>query len=155
MYEIHLYVPKTGRLTPSMLSWLYENGSSESQPEKYWPVRKLNPKALARVLLTLDPSLQPFPLEGGAVELRYPHEALNITLIAHERGMIIHFPYASSILIRIILGICYTYIRYLYDTLGFWSYDPQLRVLSYADDFESIDETARRMDELLPKMLNG
>ena len=60
-----------------------------------------------------------------------------------------------SIYSRIVLGISYTYIRYLYDTLGFWSYDPQLDVLSFADDFQSIEDTARLMDAVLPKMLQG
>src|SRR6188474_618409 len=45
IYEIHLYVPKTGMLTPQMLEWLFENGQSTTQPEAFWPVRKLKPKA--------------------------------------------------------------------------------------------------------------
>jgi hypothetical protein len=38
---------------------------------------------------------------------------------------------------------------------GFWSYDPQLNVLSYGDDFNSIDETAALMEALLPRMIQG
>jgi hypothetical protein len=37
---------------------------------------------------------------------------------------------------------------------GFWSFDPQLNILSYADDFQSIEDTAQLMDDWLPKMLN-
>jgi hypothetical protein len=153
MYEIHLYVPKTGRLTPAMLEWLYEHGQDAHQPEGYWPVRKLKPKALARLLLKLDPSLIPEQGEGDTIELRYPHESLNISLYIHDRGMIILFPYAGSMLARIILGICYVYIRFMYDTVGFWSYDPQLKIISYADDYQSIEETAQLMDALMPKLL--
>jgi hypothetical protein len=43
----------------------------------------------------------------------------------------------------------------LYENGGFWSYDPQLNTISYADDFQNIEETAALMDELLPKMLEG
>ncbi len=154
MYEIHLYAPKIGRLTPAMLAWLYQYGGDAMQPEGFYPVRKIQPKALARLLLKLDPTLIPSAGEGATVQLRYPHPALDISLLVHERGVIIRFPYAGSILARIILGICYTYIRFLYDAGGFWSYDPQLRVLSYADDFQSIDETARLMDELMPRLLS-
>jgi hypothetical protein len=154
-YEIHLYVPKTGRMTPSMLEWLYDHGQSDDQPEAFWPIRKINPKALARTLLQLDRTLIPSAGEGNTVELRYPHDMLNITLHIHERGVIIMFPFMGSMLARIVLGICYTYIRYLYDTVGFWSYDPQLRILSYADDFQSIEDTARLMDELMPKLLSS
>ena len=153
MYEIHLYVPKMERMTPAMLEWLYQHGQDWSQPEQYWPVRKLRPKSLARLLLQLDPTLKPERGEGDTVDLYYPHPALNIRLHLHERGVIIMFPYVGSLLARIVLGICYTYIRFLYDTIGFWSYDPQLRILSYADDYQSIEETARLMDELLPRLL--
>jgi hypothetical protein len=74
----------------------------------------------------------------------------------HDRGAILFFPYMSySIYSRIVIGICYTYIRYLYDTQGFWSYDPQLDVISYADDFQSIDDTSRLMDAIMPKLLQG
>lgn len=153
MYQIHLYVPKTGRLTPAMVGWLHEHGDDPAQPERFWPVRRLNPRPLARLLLRLDPTLQPALGDDGVIELRYPHPALDIVLRVHDRGVIIGFPLAGSLLARIVLGICYTYIRYLYDSAGFWSYDPQLRVLSYADDFQSIEETARLMDELLPKLI--
>jgi len=54
-----------------------------------------------------------------------------------------------------VLGICYTYIRYLYDAAGFWSFDPQLNVLSFADDYQSLEETALLMDAIVPKMLPG
>jgi len=155
MYEIHLYVPKTGKLTPLMMEWLYEHGQDKGQPETFWPVRKLNPKALARNLLALDKTLMPSPGEDGGVELRYPVETLNISLYVHERGVIISFPFMGSLLLRIVLGICYVYIRYLYDTAGFWSYDPQINVLSYADDYCSIDETAELMDAIMPKLLSS
>lgn len=154
MYEIHLYVPKTERMTPSMLAWLYDHGQSTDQPEKFWPVRRIDPKALARNLLRLDNTLIPEPGDDNTVDLRYPHPSLEIILHIHERGVIIYFPFVGSILARIVLGICYTYIRYLYDTLGFWSYDPQLRILSYADDYQSIEETAQLMDALMPKLLS-
>jgi hypothetical protein len=153
MYEIHLYVPKTGRLTPSMMEWLYQHGQDENQPEQFWPVRKINPKGLARALLALDKTLIPVPGEGNAVELRYSLETLGINLYLHERGVIISFPFMGSLLLRIVLGICYVYIRFLYDTAGFWSYDPQINVLSYADDYRSIDETAELMDAFMPKLL--
>lgn len=153
MYDIHLYAPKTGRLTPAMLEWLAAHGEDREQPERFWPVRRLHPRALARLLLQLDPSLVPERGEGLDVVLHYPHPALDITLRVHERGVVIRFPLAGSILARIILGICYTYIRFLYDRAGFWSYDPQLRILSYADDFQSIEETAALMDALLPRLL--
>lgn len=156
MYEIHLYVPKTGRLTPAMLDWLFENGQSSNQPEKYWPVRKIRPKSLARVMLRLDPHLVPMPGPGDDVELHYPNEHLGVVLYVHERGVITFFPYmAYSVYSRLVLGICYTYIRYLYDTVGFWSYDPQLNVISYADDFQSIEETALLMDRVMPKLLQS
>ena len=155
MYQIHLYVPKTGVLTPAMLAWLYSYGQSGRQPERFWPVRKLNPKALARLLLRLDPGLEPSPGERETVQLRYPHPELSITLYLHERGVIVEFPYVGSLLARIVLGIAYTYIRFLYDQAGFWSYDPQLKIVSYADDYQSIDETAQLMDELLPRLLSG
>lgn len=155
LYQIHLYVPKAGRLTPSMVTWLYQHSGDTRQPEMYWPVRQLRPRVLARLLLRFDPSLLPALADDGAVELRYPHPEIDITLRIHERGIIILFPFAGSLLARIILGICYTYIRFLCEQGGFWSYDPQIRVLSYADDFQSIEETARLMDELLPRMLGG
>jgi hypothetical protein len=155
MYEIHLYVPKTGKLTASMLTWLFEHGQDYHQPEAFWPVRKLDPKALARVLLNLDPTLIPQQGANGGVELYYPKRELGLVLYTHERGLIVLFPYMGSLLARIVLGISYTYMRFLYDAAGFWSYDPQLNVISYADDYQSIDETARLMDELMPRLLNG
>lgn len=154
MYELHLYVPKTDRLTPAMLAWLYEHGQSSDQPERFWPVRQINPKALARQLLRFDDKLIPEPLEGGDVLLRYPHDQLDISLYCHERGLIVLFPYVGGVLARVVLGICYVYITFLYHSNGFWSYDPQLRILSYADDYQSIEETARMMDELMPRLLN-
>lgn len=153
-YQIHLYAPKTGRLTPNMIEWLSRHGQSTDQPELFWPVRKVNPKALARVLLGLDPSLIPQRGAGSEVELLYPMQELGIKLTVHERGVVIEFPFMGSMLAQIVLRIIYTYIRFLYDRAGFWSYDPQLNILSYADDFQSIDETAALMDELLPKLLN-
>lgn len=156
IYEIHLYVPKTGKLTPTMLEWLFANGQSTTQPEKFWPVRKLKPKALARLMLRLDASLLAVPGAGEDVELHFPDERLGIVLYAHDRGLIIFFPYMSySVYSRIVLGICYTYIRFLYDAAGFWSYDPQLNVLSYADDYQSIEDTAMLMDRIMPKLLEG
>ncbi|MCC6614330.1 MAG: hypothetical protein IT320_12690 [Anaerolineae bacterium] len=152
-YEIHLYVPKTGRLTPRMMEWLFRHGQTENVPEPHWPVRKLNPRALARLLLKLDPSLIASPGRGQDVELRFPMPQVDLSLYIHDRGVIIFFPYTVDTLLRVVLGIVYTYIRYLYDTAGFWSFDPQLNILSYADDFQSIDETAALMESLLPKMI--
>lgn len=154
IYEIHLYVPKTGKLSRSMLDWLFEYGQSEDQPERFWPVRKIKPRALARLMLRLDRALLPVKGPGDDVELHYPEEQLGVVLYIHDRGVIIFFPYMSySVYSRIVLGICYTYIRYLYDAAGFWSYDPQLDVLSYADDYRSIEETALLMDAIMPKLL--
>jgi hypothetical protein len=156
IYEIHLYVPKTGKLTPAMLDWLFQHGQSTDQPEVFWPVRKIRQKAMARLMLRLDPTLIPKPGPGSDVELHYPNTDLGLVFYVHDRGAILFFPYMSySIYSRIVLGICYTYIRYLYDTLGFWSYDPQLDVISYADDFQSIDDTSRLMDAIMPKLLQG
>ncbi|GAB4328468.1 MAG: hypothetical protein Kow00117_14920 [Phototrophicales bacterium] len=154
MYEIHLYAPKTGKLTPRMLEWLFQYGQSEDQPEQHWPVRRIDPRALARTLMRLDTQLVAVPGPAGDVELHYPDETLGIVLYIHNRGVIIFFPYmAYGVLSRVVLGIVYTYIRYLYDALGFWSYDPQLDVLSYADDFQSIEETALLMDKIMPRLL--
>lgn len=154
IYEIHLYVPKTGQLTPAMLEWLFQHGQSDDQPEVFWPVRKIRQKALARLMLRLDSTLIPMRGPDGDVELHYPNADLGIVLYIHDRGVIVFFPYMSySIYSRIVLGICYLYIRYLYDTLGFWSYDPQLDVLSFADDFQSIEDTARLMDAVMPRLL--
>jgi len=156
MYEIHLYVPKTGRLTPTMMDWLFEHGQDNSQPEEFWPVRRLKPKSLARHMLKLDPHLQPIQGPEGDIELHYPNEQMGIVLYIHDRGIIIFFPYmAYGVYSRVVLGICYTYIRYLYDAAGFWSFDPQLNIMSYADDFQSIDETAILMDNLIPKLLQS
>lgn len=156
IYEIHLYVPKTGTLTPAMLEWLFQHGQSQDQPEMYWPVRKIKPKALSRLMLQLDPQLVPVRGAGNDVELHFPNEQLGIVLYVHERGVILFFPYmAYSVYSRLVLGICYTYIRYLYDQAGFWSYDPQLNVLSYADDFQSIEDTALLMDKIMPKLLDS
>lgn len=154
-YEIHLYAPKTGRLTPAMIEWLYQHGQSHNQPEAHWPVRRIVPKRLARILFQLDPNLVPERGEGDDVILHYPMKELDLRMYIHERGVIVQFPYMGSMLAQIVLRIIYTYIRYLYDQAGFWSYDPQLKVLSYADDYKSIDETAALMDALLPKLLGS
>lgn len=153
-YIIHLVAPKTGQLTPKMLEWLFKNAVDTTQPEMFFPVRRINQKALARVLLRLDPSLIPEQGESGSVVLNYPMPELGIRLTTHSRGLIVEFPYMGGTLARIVLGIVYTYIRFLYDQAGFWSYDPQLNVISYADDYQSIDETADLMEQLLPRLLN-
>lgn len=155
IYEIHLYVPKTGKLTTSMMDWLFANGQSSGQPEFFWPVRRVKTYALARALLRLDPTLRPVQGPGDDVELHFPDETLGIVLYVHDRGVIIFFPYLAYIYARVVLGICYTYVRYLYDTYGFWSFDPQLNLISYADDYQSIEDTARLMEAILPKMLPG
>lgn len=155
IYEIHLYIPKRKKMTPAALEWLFENGQSTDQPEAFWPVHKLKPRALARLLLRLDPSLIPVQAAGDDVELHYPDERLGIVLYCHDRGVIVFFPYMSySVYSRVVLGIIYTYVRYLYDKLGFWSFDPQLEVISYADDYQSLEETAFRMDQIMPKLLS-
>jgi hypothetical protein len=154
MYEIHLYMPKLGALTPSMVEWLVQNGQRDDHPEAYWPVRKVKPRALARSLLRFDPKLIPIPGVDDDVELHYPDKELGVILYVHERGLIVFFPYMPfGVFSRIILGICYTYISFLYETLGFWSFDPQLNVISYADDFQSIEETAVLMDKIMPRLL--
>lgn len=155
IYQIHLYAPKTGRLTPAMIAWLYENGQRTDRPEAHWPIRKIRPRQLARILWTLDPSLIVADGEGETVEMRYPMEQIGLSMFIHERGVIITFPFSDGTLARIILGITYTYIRFLYDQAGFWSFDPQLNILSYADDYQSIDEIAQLMEALLPKLLQG
>jgi hypothetical protein len=156
IYEIHLYAPKTNQLTPAMLEWLFQNGQSTDQPEVYWPVKKIRQKSLARLMLRLDPTLIPMRGPGNDVELHYPNNDLGIVMYIHDRGVILFFPYmAYSIYSRIVIGICYTYIRYLFDTVGFWSYDPQLDVLSFADDFQSIEDTSRLMDAVMPKLLES
>lgn len=155
IYEIHLYVPKRQRLTSAALEWLFDNGQATDQPEIFWPVKKLKPKALARLLLRLDPTLLPVQGPEDDVELHFPDERLGVVLYAHDRGLIIFFPYmVYSVYSRIVLGIVYTYVRFLYDTLGFWSYDPQLNIISFADDYQSLEETAVLMDEIMPKLLS-
>lgn len=156
MWEIHLYVPKLGKLTPKMVDWLFEYGQSEDQPEHYWPVHRIKPYALARNLLRFDPKLVPVQGPDNDVELHYPDEQLGIVLYVHARGVILFFPYMPhGVFSRVVLGICYTYITYLYESAGFWSYDPQLNVTSYADDFQSIEETAYLMDKFMPRLLQG
>lgn len=156
IYEIHLYIPKRPKLTRPMLEWLFENGQSTSQPETYWPVQRIKPKVLSRYMLRLDPELVPIQAPAGDVELHYPNEHMGIVLYVHDRGIILFFPYmAYSVYSRVVLGICYTYIRYLYDVAGFWSYDPQLDVISYADDYQSIEETAILMERIIPKQLSS
>lgn len=156
IYEIHLYVPKTGRLTFQMLDWLFKNGQRTDQPELFWPVRRLKPRRLAQHMLRLDPHLLPVQGPGNDVELHFPDETLGVVLYLHDRGVIVFFPYMSySIYSRIVLGICYTYIRFLFDAAGFWSYDPQLNVISYADDFQTIEETALLMDKIMPRLLGS
>jgi hypothetical protein len=93
IYEIHLYVPKTGQLTPSMLEWLFENGQSTDQPERFWPVRKIKQKALARRMLQLDATLVPLEGPGSDIELHYPNSEIGIVLYIHDRGVILFFPY--------------------------------------------------------------
>ncbi|GAB4513202.1 MAG: hypothetical protein OHK0046_13770 [Anaerolineae bacterium] len=154
IWEIHLYAPKTGKLTPNMLDWLFKYGQSDDQPEHFWPVKRIQPRVLARMLLRLDPNLIAVPGPGDDIELHYPDEELGIVLYVHDRGVILFFPYMPyGVFSRVVLGICYTYIRYLYDMFGFWSFDPQLNVLSYADDFESIEDTLMLMDRVMPRLL--
>lgn len=156
IYEIHLYIPKAPKLTPAMIEWLYENGQNPDEPEAFWPVYRLKPKALARHMLRLDPHLIPVEGPSGDVELHYPDETMGIVLYLHDRGVILFFPYrAYNVYSRVVLGICYTYIRHLYDIAGFWSFDPQLNILSYADDFQSLEDTARLMDEIMPRLLQA
>jgi hypothetical protein len=154
MWEVHLYIPKTGKLTPKMVDWLFEHGQSDDQPEQFWPVRAIKPRALARNLLRLDPKLRAVPGPDDDVELHYPDKDLGIVLYVHHRGVILFFPYMPfGVFARVVLGICYTYIRYLYDMHGFWSFDPQLEIISFADDFQSIEETAYLMDKIMPRLL--
>jgi hypothetical protein len=154
MYEIHLYAPKTGKLTPAMMDWLYENGQTAENPEAFWPVRKLKTRALARHMLRLDPYLRPVQGAGNDVELHYPNAEMGIVLYLHERGIILFFPYmAYGVYSRIVLGICYTYMRYLFEAAGFWSYDPQLNLISYADDFQTLEDIAILMDKIMPRLL--
>jgi hypothetical protein len=154
-YQLHLYAPKTGRLSPAMIAWLYENGQRTDQPEAYWPIRKLRPRELARILWSLDPSLIVRESDADEVELHYPVEQVGLSLYIHARGVIVTFPFSGGTLARVVLGIVYTYVRFLSEHAGFWSFDPQLNVLSYADDFQNIDETAALMESVLPKLLEG
>jgi hypothetical protein len=156
IYEIHLYVPKTGELTPAMLDWLFENGQRTDRPEWHWPVRRIKPRVLARKLLQLDSTLVAMQGPGEDVELHYPNAEIGIVMYLHDRGVILFFPFmAYSVYSRVVLGICYTYIRYLYDLAGFWSFDPQLDVLSYADDYMALEATAVLMDKLMPRLLES
>ncbi|GAB1422488.1 hypothetical protein MASR2M15_27220 [Anaerolineales bacterium] len=156
IYEIHLYVPKLESLTPAMMEWLYEHGQDKTVPEGHWPVRKLNPRALARHVLRLDPLLVAVHGPDDDVELHFPDMNMGIILYCHDRGVIIFFPYmAYTVYSRIVLGIIYTYIRWLYDIAGFWSFDPQLELISYADDFESLEKIAILMDRMMPRQLNS
>ncbi|MBZ0300098.1 MAG: hypothetical protein K8J31_10170 [Anaerolineae bacterium] len=155
IYEIHLYVPKTGELTPAMMEWLYEHGQESGQPEPFWPVRRIRPHALARRLMRLDATLVPLQGPGDDVELHYPNAELGIVLYLHDRGVILFFPYmAYSIYSRVVLGICYTYIRYLYEVAGFWSFDPQINRFASGDDFGALERTAVLMDQVMPKLLS-
>jgi len=156
IYEIHLYIPKRPKLTRTMLEWLFEHGQSTDQPESFWPVYRIKPKVLARYMMRLDPELRPVQGPDGDVELHYPNTTMGIVLYIHDRGIIIFFPYmAYSVYSRVVIGILYTYIRYLYDVAGFWSFDPQLDVISYADDYQSIEETAILMERVMPKQLQS
>jgi hypothetical protein len=154
-YLIHLVAPKGDRLTPRMVEWLAEHGGDATQPEAWIPVRRLKIKPLARALLRFDPTLQPEQGEHGAVLLRYPAPELDLALLIHERGVIVRFPWMGSLLAQIVLRICHTYIQFLYQRAGFWSYDPQLNLISYAGDFETIDEIAALMEEWMPRLLDA
>jgi hypothetical protein len=154
-YLIHLVAPKGDRLTPRMVEWLAEHGGDAAQPEAWIPVRRLKIKPLARALLRFDPTLQPEQGEHGAVLLRYPAPELDLALLIHERGVIVRFPWMGSLLAQIVLRICHTYIQFLYQRAGFWSYDPQLNLISYAGDFETIDEIAALMEEWMPRLLDA
>jgi hypothetical protein len=154
IYEIHLYVPKRGKLTPKMLDWLFEYGQRNDMPEEHWPVRKIKPHVLARQMIKLDSTLVPVQGPGQDVELHFPNAEIGIVLYAHDRGVILFFPYmAYSVYSRVVLGICYTYIRFLYDIAGFWSFDPQLDILSSGDDYQALEETALLMDKIMPRLL--
>ena len=152
-YLIHLVAPKGARLTPKMVEWLTAHSGDPLQPEAFIPVRKLRVKALARALLHFDPTLIPEQGPDGAVLLRYPAPELDLALLIHERGVIVRFPWMGSLLAQIVLRICHTYIQFLYQRAGFWSFDPQLNLISYAGDFETIDEQVRLMEAWLPRML--
>jgi hypothetical protein len=154
-YLIHLVAPKGEQLTPKMVEWLAQHGGDPLQPEAYIPVRKLKIKPLARALLRFDPTLIPEQGDDGAVLLRYPAPELDLALLIHERGVIVRFPWMGSLLAQIVLRICHTYIQFLYQRAGFWSYDPQLNLISYAGDFETVDEIAALMELWLPKLLDA
>jgi hypothetical protein len=156
IYEIHLYVPKTGKLTPAMLEWLFENGQSDGHPEAYWPVYRIKPHAVARRMLRLDNQLIPKRGPGQDVELHFPNAELGIVLYIHDRGVILFFPYmAYSVYSRVVLGICFTYMRYLYDIGGFWNFDPQLNILAAGGDFDAMERTAVLMDRVMPRLLTS
>ncbi|MFZ4827119.1 MAG: hypothetical protein ACOYLB_07170 [Phototrophicaceae bacterium] len=156
IYEIHLFVPKREKLTPTAVRWLFENGTDPTHPEPFWPVYKLRPKALARLLLRFDPQLIPIQGVGNDVELHYPDQRLGIILYTHDRGVIFFFPYMSySQYSRIVLGICYTYIHYLEKMLGMWAYDPQLEVITSESEYRSLEVVALMMDRILPQHLSS
>lgn len=154
-YLIHLVAPKGERLTPKMVEWLAAHSGDRTQPEAYIPVRRLRIKPLARALLRFDPTLLPEQGEDGAVLLRYPAPELDLGLLIHERGVIVRFPWMGSLLAQIVLRICHTYIQFLYQRAGFWSFDPQLNLISYAGDFETIDEIVALMEQWLPRLLES
>ena len=136
-YEIHLYAPKTGKLTTTMMEWLFEHGQEANKPEAFWPVKKLKTKALARHMLRLDPTLIPYKGPGTDIELHFPNTNMGIVLYIHDRGIIIFFPYMSyGIYSRIVLGICYTYIRYLFDAVGDWI----INTFSSPEQFENVKQ---------------
>src|SRR5690606_40699971 len=98
--------------------------------------------------------LVPYQGPGNDIELHFPNTNMGIVLYIHDRGVIIFFPYMSySIYSRIVLGICYTYIRYLFDAVGFWSFDPQLNIISYAVFCLKKKDTEMLMDSIMPKLL--
>jgi hypothetical protein len=101
-------------------------------------------------------TLVPLQGPGNDVELHYPNAELGIVLYMHDRGVILFFPYmAYSIYSRVVLGICYTYMHYLYDVAGFWNFDPQLNILSYGGDYQTLERTAVLMDRVMPRMLTS
>lgn len=154
-YLIHLVVPKGPHLTPRMVEWLSVHGGDAAQPEAWIPVRRLKIKPLARALLRFDPMLLPEQGADGSVLLRYPAPELDLALLIHERGVIVRFPWMGSLLAQIILRICHAYIQFLYQRAGFWSYDPQINLISCAGDFETIDEIVALMEEWMPRLLNA
>lgn len=157
MYEIHLYVPKRPKLTEKMIEWLYEHGQDPSQPEAFYPVRKVDAYALARHMLRLDPALIAVQSSSqGDVELHYPDPQMGIVLYAHDRGIILFFPLmAYNIYSRVVLGICYTYMRFLYQVGGFWCYDPQLNAVYTADGYEWLERAAVMMNKIVSRRLKS